>query len=218
MNELITLQKELAAAVIVEDQLSRLQHIGGMDVSASRFDPEKMVFATCVILEANSLAVVEDRAYSHVQPLPYIPGLLGFREAPSLVEAYQKLTIKPDLIMVDGQGICHPRGLGLASHIGVLLDIPTIGVAKTIYIGKPAQELGYKAGSVQPLIWKDKLVGMLVRTKDGCSPLVVSPGHKISFKTSVELVLACVRGYRLPEPTRQAHLAANAARKLLPVS
>ena len=115
--------------------------------------------------------------------------------------------------MLDGQGISHPRHFGIACHIGVLLDCPTIGVAKSILIGKPVHDLGYNAGSTSPLQWQGNIVGMLVRTKDGCNPLVVSIGHKIGLERAVELVLQTCRGYRLPEPTRQAHLFANAARK-----
>ncbi len=207
----IQLQREMASSIITTDQLEALNHIGGMDVSATRFDPEKMVYATCVVLDGKEC--IDKSHISEKAPMPYIPGLLGFREAPSLFKAFLALKHKPDLIMVDGQGTCHPRGVGIASHIGLLLDIPTIGVAKTILIGKPKDLLGKKRGSKTPLFHKDKIVAMLVRTKDGCNPLIVSPGHKISLETSIELVLEHARGYRLPEPTRQAHLASNAFRQ-----
>ena len=148
-----------------------------------------------------------------MQPFPYIPGLLGFREVPLLVELYQKLTLKPDLLFVDGHGICHPRKLGIASHLGIVLDIPTIGVAKSILVGEIEKPLGDDIGSLSPLIWKGETIGMAVRTKRRCSPLIISAGHKVTLDYAVELVLSCLKGYKLPEPTRQSHLAAGICRK-----
>ena len=115
--------------------------------------------------------------------------------------------------MVDGHGICHPRGLGIASHLGVLCDLPTIGVGKTILVGEPLEALGPKAGDRVPLIYEGRVVAMLLRTKARVHPVIVSVGHRISLETAVEVVLNSLQGYRLPEPTRQAHLAANALRR-----
>ncbi len=210
-KEAIEVQRVMAQKVVLQDQFGSLNCLGGMDVSSKRYDPEKMLFGACVVLSSN-LELIEHASYKHCQEFPYVPGLLAFREAPSLIQAYERLKCKPDLIMVDGQGICHPRGLGIASHIGVLLDLPTIGVAKSILIGKPQAHLGLKAGSRAPLSWKGNVVGMLLRTKNNCRPLIISTGHKISLETSVELVLHALKGYRLPEPTRHAHLAANEVR------
>ena len=215
IKEAIRVQIDMAKQVCTQDHIGSLEYIGGMDVSCKRFDPEKKVYASCVVLSSASLEVIERASIVERQDFPYIPGLLAFREAPSLIHAYDALKQKPDIIMIDGQGICHPRGLGIASHIGVLLDCPTIGVAKTILIGEPKKPLGQKAGSRIPLFWKGKIVAMLVRTKENCKPMIVSPGHKISLETSVKLVLGASFCYRLPEPTRQAHLAANLARKHL---
>lgn len=114
--------------------------------------------------------------------------------------------------MVDGHGISHPRRLGVASQIGILLDIPTIGVAKSILVGEPDGSLGEEAGSSVPLVWKGTLIGQVVRTKRRCQPLYISAGHKISLQTAINLVLSCVKNYRMPEPTRRAHLVANAHR------
>lgn len=212
------IQLQLAQQVITTDQLpTHIQYIGGMDVSSNWRDPNQIIYATCVVLEAKSLQVVASASFHMQQPFPYIPGFLGFREAPALVETFAKLTIKPDLILVDGHGISHPRRLGIASHIGVLLDMPTIGVAKSILIGKPSCPLGFEAGSTVPLIGQEQTLAMLLRSKSRCNPLIIATGHKVSLTTAVNLVKSYLRGYRLPEPTRQAHLAANAYRRSIEI-
>lgn len=201
------LQLQLAHKVILEDAFdSPPKVIAGMDVSSIRFDPLKMIYAACV-------TPFEEGVFSLHQTFPYIPGYLSFREAPALIEAFQSLKTKPDVIFVDGQGISHPRALGIASHVGVLLDIPTIGIAKTLLVGKPEKPLSEKAGSEEPLIYKDKVVGMLLRSKKGARPILISQGHRISLKTAVDLVKQELKGYRLPEPIRRAHLASNRFRR-----
>jgi deoxyribonuclease V len=140
--------------------------------------------------------------------LPYIPGLLSFRESPLVLAACRKITISPDLIMVDGQGIAHPRRLGIASHLGLLLGKTTIGCAKSRLYGShlmPAEE----SGSYTELVDKGEVIGAALRTKNGVKPLFISTGHKISLENAVYWVMRCCRGYRLPEPTRLAHLAAG---------
>lgn len=210
------IQLELAQKVVLEDQLpDQLQTIGGMDVSSNWRDPEQMIYATCVVLDAQTLQVVAQASAHMQQKFPYIPGLLGFRETPALIEAFSKLAVKPDLILVDGQGISHPRKLGIASHIGVLIDLPTIGVAKSILIGKPAGQLATTAGATTPLIWQDETIGMLLRSKQRCNPLIISQGHRVALNTALTIVNRCLKGYRLPEPTRQAHLAANIYRRAI---
>lgn len=207
-------QHEMAKNILLKDSIQLpFSFIAGMDVSNNRFDPGQMLFASSVLLSYPTLNVVQTGLYAEKQRFPYIPGLLGFREAPVLVQAFQQLTIRPDIIMVDGHGISHPRGLGIASQLGLLLDIPTIGVAKSILVGKPEQPLAEEAGSQTSLIWKGKTIGMLVRTKRRCLPLIVSAGHKITLETAIEVVTRCLKGYRLPEPTRNAHLAANRHRR-----
>lgn len=207
-------QKEMAKRVVLEDDINqRIEHIGGMDVSNTPFDPEELIFGAVIVCSYPSLSVVQTATRTNKQTFPYVPGLLGFREAPTLVEAYNQLSLFPDIIMVDGHGVSHPRGLGIASHLGVLLDVPTIGVAKSILVGTPAAPLAEEAGSMVPLLWKGKEIAMLVRTKKKCSPLIISAGHKISLKTALDLVMSCLKKYRLPEPTRYAHLAANEYRK-----
>ncbi len=213
IDEAKKIQRVMAERVILEDDFQNCRFIGGMDVSNNLYDPKQMIYASAVVFSNPSLEVMERSAVAQKQSFAYIPGLLGFREAPALVEAFKKLKKKPSLLMVDGHGISHPRGLGIASHIGVLLDIPTIGVAKSILVGQPKASLGLEAGAQVPLVWKNKTLGVLLRTKVRSNPLIISCGHKISLKTAVELVQRCLRGYRLPEVTRQAHLAANACRK-----
>lgn len=142
-----------------------------------------------------------------------MPGLLGFREAPILVQACEQLSERPELIMVDGHGVSHPRGCGVACHVGVLLDIPTIGVAKSILVGEPAGPLSEEPGSRVALTWQGKEIGACLRTKRRCAPLIISAGHRITLDTAAEWIFRCSKRHRLPEPTRNAHLAANGYRK-----
>ena len=135
--------------------------------------------------------------------MPYIPGLLSFREAPCVLGAFARLRQQPDLVLVDGQGIAHPRRLGIASHLGLWLDMPTIGCAKSILVGHHA-DLSEEAGAWVPLLDKGETIGAVVRTRAHVKPIIVSLGHRISLETSLGYVLACCKGYRLPEPTRQA--------------
>lgn len=207
-------QNEMSQQVSIEDSIQQpLSYIAGVDVSNTPFDPQQMIFGAIVILSYPSLEIVETATQSMQQTFPYVPGLLGFREVPVLFQAYQQLTIQPDLLVVDGHGMSHPRGLGIATHLGLLLDKPTIGVAKSILVGKAAHPLPDEAGSSTPLIYKEKQIATLFRSKKKCSPLILSAGHKITLKTATEVVKTCLKGWRLPEPTRQAHLAANECRK-----
>lgn len=211
-------QRELAARVVCEDDFGRIETIGGTDISCRFRDPRAPVHAAIVTLGWPDLAVREIAGASLLPPFPYVSGYLGFRESPSLVDAFAQLAHKPDLLFVDGQGIAHPRGLGIASHLGLLLDVPTIGVAKSILVGEPAGELGPQAGDCTPLVWQQRTVAMAVRTKPRCRPLYVSVGHRISLASAVDHVLRAVQGYRMPEPTRLAHDAANQLRRRADIS
>jgi deoxyribonuclease V len=142
---------------------------------------------------------------------PYVPGLLSFREAPALTKAFRKIRRKPDVIIFDGQGIAHPRGMGLASHMGLILDCPSIGCAKTRLVGTHPL-LPETRGSIVLLTDQGRVVGSAVRTRERVKPVFVSPGHAITLEESIRLVLNCCRGYKLPEPTRQAHIAVNQMR------
>lgn len=205
-------QVALAARVVRTDAHGPVRRIGGVDISNNRFDPEGRVYAAVVVLEWPGLRVVETAGAEARASMPYIPGFLGFREVPALLAAWAKLTVKPDLVLVDGHGVAHPRGLGIAAHLGVVLDIPSIGVAKSPLVGRPEAVLGEEPGATQPLLWKGERLGTVLRSKRRSNPLWVSTGHRVALDSAVAWVRQCDTGYRLPEPTRQAHLAANAVR------
>ncbi len=154
------------------------------------------------------LTLLEEATFSARVSFPYIPGLLTFREGPPLITAFAKLSQLPDFILFDGQGIAHPRGIGLAAHLGLILDRPAIGCAKSRLVGTHAP-VGEKRGDWTGLIHQERQVGAVLRTRDRIKPVFVSQGHRIGLERAVTLVLACCRGYRIPEPTRRAHLAVN---------
>nr|WP_282572199.1 deoxyribonuclease V [Roseomonas acroporae] len=206
-------QVELAARVVAEDALGPVRLLGGADTSLDRFDPEDRIFAAAVALDPGGLAPVAAGEHVARAPMPYVPGFLGFREVPLLVEAWAALPRRPDLVLVDGHGLSHPRGLGVACHLGVVLDVPTIGVAKSRLFGEEAGPLGPEPGDRTDLVWQGRVLAAVLRTRRRANPLYVSVGHRVSLDTAVEWVLRTLRGYRLPEPTRQAHLAANALRR-----
>lgn len=200
----IALQKELASQVIRTDELPEVvQHIAGVDMALN--EETSMARAAVVLLSYPALEIVEKHVYEEPVRMPYIPGLLSFREIPCILGAFARLHVQPELVMVDGQGIAHPRYLGIASHLGLWLNLPTIGCAKSILRGKyNEQALGEEAGAWEPLIYKKETIGAAVRTRTRVNPLIISLGHRISLETSIRYVLACGKGYRLPEPTRQA--------------
>lgn len=208
-QEAIALQRELAARVRCEDDFPPPRWIAGVDVSTSRGAEDG--YAAIVVLRVPELEIVDVAEARMPLPMPYIPGLLSFREVPVALAAYARLKVEPDLIMVDGQGRAHPRRFGIACHLGVLLDKPTIGCAKSILVGTH-DDLPPERGSTAPLVHRQEVVGVAVRTKNKVNPVFVSCGHRISMESAVRWVLDCARGYRLPEPTRQAHLASNAFR------
>lgn len=205
-------QTALADRVVREDAFGEVGLIGGVDVSNNRFDPEERVFAAVVALSFPGLRVVETAGAVARAAMPYVPGLLGFREIPALLAAWEKLRAKPDLLLVDGHGVAHPRRLGIAAHLGVVLDVPSVGVAKSVLVGAEDPSLPEEAGAETPLVWRGERIGTALRTKRRSNPLYVSIGHRVSLETAVAWVRRATGGYRLPEPTRQAHLAANALR------
>jgi deoxyribonuclease V len=152
--------------------------------------------------------LVETQVAQGKPSFPYVPGLLSFRESPLTLAACEKLTVTPDLILVDGQGIAHPRRLGLASHLGLLLNTPTIGCAKSLLCGR-YEEPGIDAGSYTEVMDGSETIGVALRTKAELKPVYVSIGHKVDLQAAIHWILECCRGYRLPEPTRLAHLAAG---------
>lgn len=202
-SEAIKLQREMAQKIILSDHLGEVKTVAGVDMAINTVS--EYAHAAVVLLSFPELELIEQHTYDEPIRMPYVPGLLSFREAPSVLGAFKKLRHRPDLVMVDGQGIAHPRRIGIASHLGLWLNIPTIGCAKSLLIGHyKKEELGEEAGSWVPLINKEETIGAVVRTRTRVNPMYISPGHLISLETSIRYVLACCKGYRLPETTRQA--------------
>lgn len=197
-------QEALQQRVILSDQLSDpVRYIAGADVD---YDDAGNRMAGAVVVLDHQTGQIVDRAY-HIMEItfPYVPGLFSFREIPPLVFAFEKLSIQPDVIICDGHGVAHPKKLGMASHLGIELDVPTIGCAKTRLVGTyEAEQLGRERGSLQPLIWEGVAVGAVLRTSDGVKPVFVSSGHRVSLPTAIQLVLDMCTSYRLPETTRAA--------------
>jgi deoxyribonuclease V len=210
-KEAVNIQHELKGKLILHDKEfpGEISIIAGADISYSKQDD--MFFAAVVLLACPTMDVIEEVSLTERAPFPYIPGLLTFREGPALLRAFEKLTSVPDCVIFDGQGIAHPRGIGLASHMGLFLDIPTIGCAKKRLIGVH-DEVGTEIGDYADLMLDERIMGSVVRTKKKVKPLFVSPGHKIGLRRAVEVVLSCCRGYRLTEPVRRAHLTVNRIR------
>ncbi|GCF11912.1 endonuclease V [Dictyobacter arantiisoli] len=203
ISEAIALQHELAQQVILEDHVGEVHYVAGVDMAIN--EEHEAARAAVVLMSYPDLEIVERHIYEEPIRMPYVPGLLSFREAPSVLGAVDQLRQRPDLIMVDGQGIAHPRRVGIATHLGLWLNIPTIGCAKSLLTGHYDKEkLGEEAGSWVPLISRKETIGAVVRTRTRVNPMFISPGHLISLETSIRYVLACGGGYRLPEPTRQA--------------
>lgn len=175
------------------------KYIAGVDAA---FLHDKVIGVACLYKYPDLILTEEVYAVTEVL-FPYIPGFLSFREGPAIIKAIKSLKTKPDVILFDGQGIAHPRGLGIASHIGVLLDLPTIGCAKSRLIGE-FREPGTKKGTWSFLRYNRKIAGAVMRTKDNVRPLFVSPGNRIDLRGSLDIVLGCIRKYRIPEPLRRA--------------
>lgn len=203
-------QRDLAARVVTADAFGPVRRIAGVDISASRFEAE--VHAAIVVLDWPSLEEVCRAGASETAPLPYLTGLLGFREVPAAVTAWKALPVTPDLLFVDGQGLEHPRRCGVATHLGVTLDVPAIGVAKSRLCGT-WPELPPEPGSAVPITDRGERVGMLLRSRLRAQPIHVSVGHRVSLDTALRWVRDTLRGRRLPEPTRRAHDAASLVRR-----
>ena len=205
-TQAIDMQQRLSAQVSRSGEVTNPRFIAGVDIAVGK--GQEMATGAVVILSYPELRLVETKVAQGKLNFPYIPGLLSFREAPLTLTACQQLTITPDLIMVDGQGIAHPRRIGLASHLGLFLNTPTIGCAKSLLCGQH-EEPSEKPGSYVEVVDRGETIGAALRTKLGTKPIYVSIGHKIDLQTAIYWVLECCRSYRLPEPTRLAHLAAG---------
>ncbi len=204
--EALGIQRSLARQISRNNQVTTPRFIAGVDISVGK--APGVATGAVVVLEYPELRLVETQVAEGRPGFPYVPGLLSFRESPLTLAACEKLTITPDLILVDGQGIAHPRRLGLASHLGLFLDIPTIGCAKSLLCGRH-EEPGFDAGSYTEVADRGETIGAALRTRSGVKPVYVSIGHKVDLEVAIDWVLKCCRGYRLPEPTRLAHLAAG---------
>jgi deoxyribonuclease V len=204
------LQGELAPRVVSGPplDLSRVRYVAGADVSTQG----ERGYATVAVLSFPGLSVVEVRGFEAPLGFPYVPGLLAFREIPLVVGVLKQVKSNVDVVILDGHGLAHPRGLGLASHIGLFLEVPTVGCAKSRLVGEH-EELGREKGSVTDLLYRKTVVGRVVRTRTDVSPVYVSIGNRIDLNGAVDLVLACCTKYRLPETTRHAHNAANKLRR-----
>ena len=207
-NQAIEMQRRLATEVFRNNEVIKPHFIAGVDISIRRGD--EMATGSVVVMSYPELEVVETKVARGRLDFPYIPGLLSFRELPLTLAAFEQLNITPDLILVDGQGIAHPRRIGIASHLGLFLDIPTIGCAKSLLCGSH-QTPGAEPGSYAEITDKGETIGAALRTKSGVKPVFVSIGHKIDLPTAIQWVMNCCRGYRLPEPTRLAHQLAKSS-------
>lgn len=206
-KEAIILQRELAGRVRLRPGPKRVRYVAGVDTGFA--DHGRLARAAVVVVSFPELTALETQIALEPTPFPYIPGLLSFRELPAVLHALEKLTILPELILCDGQGIAHPRRLGIAAHLGVVTDLPTIGVGKSRLIGDH-REPGREKGCVAPLMDARQRIGTVVRTRSAVSPLYVSPGHHTDHDSAIEWTLACTTSYRLPEPIRMADRVASA--------
>lgn len=208
VDEAIKIQENLRDEVITEDKLKEpVQYVAGVDMG---FEADGTISRAAVaVLSFPDLQLQETSLALRPTTFPYIPGFLSFREIPAVLDALEKIKTIPDLILCDGQGIAHPRRFGIACHLGLIVDIPTIGVAKSLFVGKH-EDLPETRGSYQPLIDKGETIGVVLRTRTKVKPLYISSGHRISLPTAIDYVLRCTTKYRLPETTRIADKLASA--------
>ena len=210
-QQALQIQNKLAGRIEQKNRLQDAQWVAGADISLTRNSTD--AFAGIVVLNARTLEIADEYFIKGKIEFPYIPGLLSFREAPLLLKLFKKVSPAPQLVFFDGQGIAHPRRLGLASHMGLLLDCPTIGCAKSRLTGN-YKEPGLKKGSRSRLQDDDnQTIGAVVRTRDNCKPVFISVGHQIDLGTAIRWTLKCTSRYRIPEPTRLAHIRVNEFRQ-----
>ena len=206
-DEAIAIQRQLTKEVIVTDNLEEpVRYVAGVDVGFEQGG--EVTRAAVVVLRFPELTLEEEALARRPTRFPYVPGLLSFREIPAILDALEKLNRQPGLLLCDGHGIAHPRRLGIASHLGVLTGLPTLGVGKSILVGRHEPVLQEK-GSWQPLVHRGETVGAALCTRPGVAPVFISTGHRISLETAIRYVMHCVTKYRLPETTRYAHNLAS---------
>lgn len=205
-REAIAIQQQLRHLVRIEDCVGEVRRVAGVDVGFEQ--GTAVTRAAVAVLSLPGLELQEHAIARRPTSFPYVPGLLSFREVPAVLEALQKLERPPDLLLVDGQGIAHPRRFGIACHLGVTSGIPSIGVAKSRLTGQH-REVPDKRGAWVPLKDQDEVIGAVLRSRKGVRPVYISPGHCVTLETALEYVMQCVTRYRLPETTRQAHRLAS---------
>jgi deoxyribonuclease V len=203
-QEAFEVQSDLASKVERQSRLGAVRHVAGIDVSVR----DDVARAAVVVLDFEALNPVDYAIATRPVSFPYVPGLLAFREGPVVLDALEKVDTTPDLLIFDGQGLAHPRRLGIASHIGYLVDMPAIGCAKSRLCGQH-DEPGDEPGQYASLVDKGEVIGVVLRTRRRVKPVYVSIGHRVDLAASIKYVLACCRGYRLPETTRWAHRVAG---------
>jgi deoxyribonuclease V len=209
-REAAALQERLRDDVVLSGAAGGFRLVAGADVSCERRGD--LFWAAVVVMDIDTFTTVECAHHAARVSFPYVPGLLSFREGPILLAAFEKLSVVPDAVIFDGQGIAHPRGLGLAAHLGLVLGIPTVGCAKTRLVGEHG-EVGEERGDRTPLSLGGRTVGYVVRTRRRTRPVFVSPGNLISPAGAVDLVLTATGRYRVPEPVRAAHVLVNRLRR-----
>jgi deoxyribonuclease V len=209
IKEAIQFQKSLTRYFDAKTTSNVVASVGAFDISYDKFT--KTNFAASVIMSFPHLEIIEKQSLVEKARFPYIPGLLAFREGPSIIKLYHKLEHRPDLLLIDGHGLAHPRRMGIATMIGILLEMPVIGCAKSRLVGE-FEDLGPSKGDYSELIFNGQKVGYVLRSRTGVKPIFVSVGSHIVLPRASEIVLACCRKYRLPEPIREAHKLANEVR------
>jgi deoxyribonuclease V len=202
VEEAVRIQETLRDRIILKNTSLKVRTIGGGDVAYSK--NESLLFGAIVVLSFPDMEILGTATCDGKIPFPYIPTLLSFREGPILIKTFQKLKMRPDVMIFDGHGIAHPRGMGLASHMGLWFDLPSIGCAKTPLLDGFVSPGPFK-GSFEWVRKERKKVGAVFRTKEEVKPLFISPGHRIDLMTSIQLILGSCRGFRFPEPIRKAH-------------
>lgn len=204
--EATRLQNELREQITLAPLATNINTVAGADISFNKYSTT--VYAGIVLLRFPELTPIGYSLVKKEVHFPYVPGYLAFREVPALMDAWDELPVKPDVLVVDGHGIAHPRRMGIAAHFGVLSRTPTIGCAKKVLCGT-FSEPAAKKGNTSPLIFKNEIVGTALRTKDGVKPVFISPGNQADVESATAFMMRCIGKYRLPEPTRRAHEAVN---------
>lgn len=205
-KEAIAIQKSLMDRLILRDDFKEIKTVAGVDVGFE--ENNTITRAAIAVLDIETLELVESAIARRPTTFPYVPGLLSFREIPAVLQAMLELKETPDLLLCDGQGIAHPRRFGIAAHLGLLTDIPSVGVAKSRLIGT-YDEVPVEKGNHVPLIDKGEQIGVVLRTRTNVKPLFISPGHRVGMESAIRFVMKCTTRYRLPETTRWAHKLAS---------